>query len=44
MKQSFAQLVRFGRKATAGELIAAIRKQAELMGGCLPLASEEAPK
>lgn len=36
MKQTFAQLIHLVRRATADEMIAGIRRQAELMGGCLP--------
>jgi hypothetical protein len=36
-KQAFAQLVDITRWATAAEIIAGIRRQADLMGGCLPL-------
>ncbi|HEX9730771.1 MAG TPA: hypothetical protein VGG06_02165 [Thermoanaerobaculia bacterium] len=37
IRQAFAQLVRLAHRATAAEMIAGIRRQAELMGGCLPL-------
>jgi tetratricopeptide (TPR) repeat protein len=37
MKQAFAQLVVLASRADAAEVIAGIRRQADLMGGCLPL-------